>query len=360
MPLSKHKKSRFPDPARIAGLLVLVLWSLAPLTPLFSQTEGGNPFELVFRVGGEKTEMSVEEAPGPVEQEDVQEEETPLPIEQEEEVDEAIEADPANPFEMIRSGQPKAKKVSASPPAVDPKPGAREAATEGLRPGKRRAASEKDELKSFLFWVSTGFLVYLAISITLFRFFLARMYRAFSNDNFLKLLHRELKGGVQYPYWMFYFFFFMNAGLFGFLISRHYGVLEEYSDPYLLLLCFAGVVFAFFAKQGLLKFLAWTFPIRQVLDYYNFTITVFSAMLGLVLFPVNIFIAFAADPIPQVAIYTGLSIMGLIYLYRYIRSIFSAGRLIIFHRFHFFVYLCSVEIAPALLIAKIIMNQAGI
>jgi hypothetical protein len=335
------------------GLLIFLL-CLVTGTSLYGQQGEKNPFELSYRdIAGLVIEEPKNNGTVPIQEESNAED---LIDDEPERIDLNIAIDPGNPFEINRSGDAPSPKVAA-PVVKKPEEGLALPKREAVR--KARPADSDRSLRSFLFWIFTGLLVYLAIALTLFRFFLVRIYRAFSNDNFLKLLHRELKGGVVYPYWMFYLFFFLNAAVFCFLTARFYRVWEDQANAYLLLYCFAGVLIAFLGKQTLLKILAWIFPFGQTLNHYNFAITIFGSILGIVLFPINIFLAFSATPIPEIALYCGFGAIVITYIYRYLRSIFSAGRLIIFHRFHFFVYLCSVEIAPALIIAKVIYDQAG-
>ena len=215
-------------------------------------------------------------------------------------------------------------------------------------------------LRSFLFWILTALFVYLAINLTLFRYFLLRLYKAFINDNFLRLLHRELKGGVVYPYWTFYFFSLLNFGLFLFLLLKHVNLWQHFSDTRILLYCIGGTLFIFFGKQSLLRIISLIFPFQQILEIQSFSITVFSSMLGLALFPLNTFIAFSSESISVSSLYLAIVLIGIVYLFRYLRSIFSASRIIIQYRFHFFVYLCTIELAPVLILVRILYDLAGV
>lgn len=255
-----------------------------------------------------------------------------------------------NPFEILRG---KGEKKTHRTPTESHE----EKTTQIL--GKSNPLGSK-ELRSFLFWIYTGLFVYLAINLTLFRFFLARIYKAFVNDNFLKLLHRELKGGIIYPYWTFYLFFLFNGALFVFLYTKNAHIWEQFSDMRLLTYCFLGIFTIYSAKQMLLRVLAWIFPFGPVLRVQNFSILVFATILGLILFPLNTFIAFSPEPMPQTSLYLGLAAILLVYIYRYLRGIFSAARFILQYRFHFFMYLCTIEIAPALIIARILYDLTGV
>ena len=43
-----------------------------------------------------------------------------------------------------------------------------------------------------------------------------------------------------------------------------------------------------------------------------------------------------------------------------LRGLFLASKYLSFHKFHFFMYLCTVEIAPVLVVVKLLLLKAGI
>ena len=52
-----------------------------------------------------------------------------------------------------------------------------------------------------------------------------------------------------------------------------------------------------------------------------------------------------------------LPMSGLTYIFRSLRGLFVAGRFLAFHKFHFLLYICTVEIAPVLILIKLIFKQ---
>ena len=74
----------------------------------------------------------------------------------------------------------------------------------------------------------------------------------------------------------------------------------------------------------------------------------------------SIFIAFAPSNLKLILIYLAFILIIGIYSFRVLRSLFLASKYISLHKFHFFMYLCTIEIAPVLILAKIIMLLTGI
>jgi hypothetical protein len=247
-----------------------------------------------------------------------------------------------NPFDIIPYDKYKANPGLAKKPSII----------------KEVAIKEKPKAIK-LFWLFMILLGLLTIAITLFSKFLTSIYRAFLNDNILKLLQREQKGILDFPYLFFLFFFFFNAGIFAYQAIQYF-LVGKIAPGFLTVFIFVGLVaFAVISKQFFLGLIAFIFPFDKELNQYSFTITIFSIILGLVLFPINLLVSFAPQGIAVGAIFAGLVIIGLVYIFRSFRGLFLAANYLAFHKFHFFIYLCTVEIAPALIFIKILINEAA-
>ncbi len=310
---------------------------------LNAQTSEVNPFDLTHRLGKTlQTEVAIS-APQAKEIE----EDTPLP---ENHSDVQVPKVSDNPFDLIVATVPK-KAV---------KKNAKKARPKKLSPiANSPVKIDLETQKPILFWFFTFMLIYLAITFTLFRYYLTRIYRAFANDNFLKMLQRDLRNSLNFPYWFFYLFFFFNAGIFLFQIFRRYGLFDQVDHLSLVFFCILFVGSFFLIKQILLRFIGYVFPLQNLMIYYSFMITIFSSILGIALFPINVLLGFAPLTVALIALYIGLVILVAAYLYRYMRGIIAAGPYILFYRFHFFIYLCTVEIAPALVFIKLVMQESG-
>lgn len=251
----------------------------------------------------------------------------------------------SNPFDMVS-----ANRVGGSPKA---------------RKSQKKKTSEhplvlyQNEQPVSAFWMMSLLLVMLTLLVSLFRMSLFRAYRAFTNDNYLKLLHRQQRGLLSVPYLLFYLFFLMNSGLFFFLGLQYFwsGVPATYGLLGSLVL---GIGLVFLVKHLLLLLVKVIFGIQKVLGYYSFAIAIFNVLLGIALFPVNVLLIFGPPELHLPMIYCGGILMGAVYLYRYIRGLFLAREYLLFHKFHFFMYLCTVEIAPVMILVKILLSYRGV
>jgi hypothetical protein len=93
------------------------------------------------------------------------------------------------------------------------------------------------------------------------------------------------------------------------------------------------------------------------MSLYIFNISIINSILGIALFPVAVIMLFTEIPDFHILIYSSLLIAGITYIYRLIRG-FDIG---LSHQnyspFHLFLYLCALEIAPLLVIIKLVTLQ---
>ncbi len=194
--------------------------------------------------------------------------------------------------------------------------------------------------------------------ITLYKPLVGQVYRSFLNDNMLRLKQREQGAFISFPLLLLYIFFFLSGGFFLYLVVQTLGATFE--DHWTLLgWCVLGLTAIFILKHTVLRVIGNIFPLEKELRQYSFTIAIFNITLGILLLPFNLLIAFGPGALPRYLIYTILASILLIYGFRIIRSLLIASRYISLHKFHFFMYLCTVEIAPTIVLVKFLLLMQG-
>ncbi len=261
-----------------------------------------------------------------------------------------------NPFDIGGKTKANSTKAPVNPELATNKPTTSGSSQVIIR---KKVGKQEGQQQTFLFWTILGLLFTGTLVFILFQPFIAKSYRAFTNDNMLKLLQRENNGRITFPYIILYAFFFINAGIFIYLASTHFGFVRSGYGSFLLK-CIFGIAAFFIIKHLLLSFLSAIFQINKEIEQYTFTIVVFSIILGIVLVPFNVLTAFSTTTISQIAFYGAFIVIGLFYLFRFFRSLFIASKFIALSKFHFFMYLCTIEIAPIAILIKVLMNSSGV
>lgn len=213
--------------------------------------------------------------------------------------------------------------------------------------------------KRFLFVVVLSMFIILTLVVTVFRILIEKIWKAFLNDNLLSQLLREQGSGIALAYIILYLLFFINAGIFLFLATNHFGVSVGRSNLQALFISIGGIAGFFIAKHFILWLLGFVFPIGKEVGAYQFTIMIFNITIGLLLVPFILFAAYAPQAAVSYVVYAAIGLLLLTYLFLSLRGLFIANRFLAWHRFHFFLYLCAVEIAPVLLIAKMLLPYWG-
>jgi len=225
-----------------------------------------------------------------------------------------------------------------------------------VKPLKNKKRPQKNS-SSFVFWLITIMLIVMTVLLTLYNSIIEKSYRSFINENFLKMVHRD-QGRIVSPHYMvFYLLFFVNLSIFIFLVARHFQWYITASPFWSYLICLGGVIMVFLFKHLLLILLGAVFPLNKEIRQYGFTIIIFSIILGLALVPFNLLIAFTDPELAKIVIYSAIVVIFVVYAYRAIRGLIIAGGHISLHTFHFFMYLCTAEIAPAVLLVKWVLLQ---
>jgi hypothetical protein len=198
----------------------------------------------------------------------------------------------------------------------------------------------------------------LTFSVASNRSAVGKAWRGFLSDNSLNLAQREASGIVgSTPYYLLYVNFLLNAGVFIFLVTRIFQD-QTFNNLPFLLFCIVGAIVAFLFKHVLVNAVSYLFSKGQEAGRYNFLIIIFNCVLGLFLVPFNFLIAFSAQGDYQILlVFWMLGLVTIFYAYRAIRSTSIGSKILSGSPFHFLLYLCTVEIAPVLLLVKLAIMQ---
>jgi hypothetical protein len=208
--------------------------------------------------------------------------------------------------------------------------------------------------KNFLFWIFLITLILMAFVVSNTRSAVQNAYQALLSDNALRQIHREQVGWGNFGQLALYGLFWLNMGIFVFLMYYRYGGQTPYGQFATFMLCFGGVSLVFLIKHAILFVIANVFPIAKEINLYNYIIITGGIFLSLVLLPLNIFIAYSPDSLKELFTYGALGMIGLVYLVRTLRSLSVASPYMMTDQFHFLLYLCAVEIAPVMILVKLI------
>lgn len=214
--------------------------------------------------------------------------------------------------------------------------------------------------KNFLFWVFLITLSMMALVVANARSSVRNAYLALLSNNALRQIYRIHAGWGNVAQLALYGLFLLNAAIFAFLMVYRFVGQPSTNQFWTFLYCVVGVSVAFLIKHTVLYIVSSVFPIAKEVKLYNFIIITSGILLGLILLPLNIFIAYSPEILGNLLTYTAFCAIGIVYLVRSLRSLSVASPFLATDQFHFLVYLCAVEIAPLFVLAKLLISKSPI
>jgi hypothetical protein len=152
--------------------------------------------------------------------------------------------------------------------------------------------------------------------------------------------------------------FFISGGIYIGLIAQNANY-TSISFWELLLFC-AVILSAIYAVKFLfLRFSGWVFNVKAASSTYIFIVFMINKIIGILLIPFLLILAFSSPAIVQTATILSLILVGILLLYRYLISMGTIRQDLKVNALHFFLYLCAVEVLPLLLIYKFLFNYIG-
>jgi hypothetical protein len=249
-----------------------------------------------------------------------------------------------NPFDILRGANPAAE--TATSRNTNPITDLSNVAVPSL-------LSKQTYSKNFLFWIFLITLIMMALVVANARAAVQNAYQGLLSNNALRQTYREQSGWGTVHQLALYILFWVNGGIFAFLMLYHFNISLPYGQFLTFLACVLGVSLVFIVKHAILYIIASVFPIEKEIKLYNFIIMTAGILLGLTLLPFNIFIAYAPASLAEILTYGAFVLIGLVYLVRSLRSLSVASPFLATDQFHFFLYLCAVEIAPLMVLIKL-------
>ncbi len=206
--------------------------------------------------------------------------------------------------------------------------------------------------ETVLFYILLGVFLFLAIVHSVFRKYFRDLFTAFFSPT---LSRRQLKDQLHqtpFPGFMLNIFFAVSMGLYLFLVLINKGLLGVDTPVYAVSLFILFFIVIYCIKYLMLRFLGWILKIQEIMDGYIFTVFLINKILGIVLLPFILVFAFSARGGGNIMLDISLFLLTILFIYRYLRTFPLVRSLSKINKFHFFLYLCALEIVPILIIGK--------
>ncbi len=151
-------------------------------------------------------------------------------------------------------------------------------------------------------------------------------------------------------------FSFYQGSLYVSFLARYEGVLQQLDFWLLWLYAMGALAGIYVGKFLVIKTIGWILRFTKASDAYIFVVFMVNKMTGIFLLPVLLLMAFPSESLLPVVVTLSLIMLVVLLAYRFLISYRVVRNEIKVNPFHFFIYLCAFEIAPLLLIYKVLLN----
>jgi hypothetical protein len=207
----------------------------------------------------------------------------------------------------------------------------------------------------WMFYLLVILLFYFAIVKLFFGKYLANLMTIFFKASMRQQQLREQVLQSPFPSLLLNLLFVIAGGLYGAFLARFYQI----GNPdrfWLHFLYGIGIlVVLYLLKYMILRLTGWIFNINRAVDTYLFVVFMTNKIIGIFLLPFLVLISFAGAVITEISVTLSLIMIGIFYIYRFVASYATLRKEIKISGLHFILYLCALEIAPLLLIYKVLV-----
>jgi hypothetical protein len=210
--------------------------------------------------------------------------------------------------------------------------------------------------KDSFFYLLVGILFYFALIRIFFEKYFNNLMTLFFRVSLRQQQIREQVLQTPLPSLLLNILFIVSGGLYACFLLHYSTVGEGVRFWVLYAWCMLLLGSIYLVKFVVLKFVGWVFSISRATDIYIFVVFLVNKMLGIFLLPFLILITFSGVEAREIFITISMAMVFVMWIYRALAAYRPVRNEIKLTPFYFFLYLCAFEIAPLLLIYKVLLT----
>ncbi len=186
--------------------------------------------------------------------------------------------------------------------------------------------------------------------------YLSAIQRSVFNTNLAHQFHRTLGARMIQPFSLLFIFNLLAISTLLYLITQNFSdyIFTAPAQHFLIILLIVAAYHVF--KLFINNFLSSIFQLKNTLSFYQFNFFLIEVATCIIIIPLLMLATFNGAFNAKLLLLICLFIFVAGHMYAYFKGILSSLRLIVFHKFYFFLYFCILEIGPFLVLYKIMDN----
>ena len=215
-----------------------------------------------------------------------------------------------------------------------------------------------DQGTDLIFYVLIFIIFFLALVKNSFPKYFSSIFSLSFQATFRQTQTRDQMAQNFFPAFMLNVLFILSGGLFITLVAQFY---KWTVIPFWQLFVYSTVILGiiYSVKYFVILFTGWVFKAADSAAEYRFIVFLINKLIGVLFIPILFLIAYSNSEVKKIVITVALCIAVLLLALRYLVSLARIRRNLNLTAFHFFLYLCAVEIMPLLVIYKLLFIKTG-
>ena len=222
----------------------------------------------------------------------------------------------------------------------------------GTQPVSLAERPKKRENETGIFYILAGLMFLFGIIKTIYGRYFSTLFRVFFNSSLRQSQLTDQLVQAKLPSLFFNMIFVLAGGVYIYLLLQRIA-----NEPYVvkwpyLLGCVLAFVVVYLVKFFAVKFIGWVTGLNTEADTYIFIVFLINKIIGICLLPLIVILAFSNAIVINAALVVSVIFIGVMLLFRFIRSFSLLQHKLKISRSHFLLYIFSLEILPLILIYK--------
>jgi hypothetical protein len=212
--------------------------------------------------------------------------------------------------------------------------------------------------KDLLFYLIVGLLLLYGIINNIFPQYYIKLFSQFSRSSLREVQNREQLVQNSFASLVSNIGFVLSFSLLTTLLvfNNHFLPISFWEAYLYSCLFFTGL---YIGKYICLQIMGYVFNVRELVNTYIFVVFMINKVLGILLLPFILILAFSKPIYFAVSIGCAAILTILLFLYRYLFTLTSVRNKLHISSFHFFLYLCAFEIIPLLILYRFAVQYFG-
>lgn len=211
-----------------------------------------------------------------------------------------------------------------------------------------------DQNDKLFYGVAFLFFVFGILKISFAKYF-QNLTRVFFNTSLRQIQLKDQLLQDKLPSLLFNLFFIIVGGAYIFLLMAKSKKIDA-NDYHFFYFGMVAVLVIYVTKLAIIQFLGWLSGYKKEAELYSFIVFLINKILAIALLPIIVVIAFAAKPLSDYTILISLILIAFLFVLRYLRIFGSIQHTLKVSKFHFILFIISIEILPIMLIYQLANN----